>query len=266
MAHDSGRSDRAAGSKTHAGKAALVTGSGSGIGRAIAIRLAAEGATVGCLDLDGTTAAKTVETIVDGGGAAIAFQADVRDRAAIGSAVDSLASRVGSLELLVNAAGLVTMVGFDELTEEEWDRVIDVNLKGYFLVTQEAVRHFSPTGGAVVNISTIEADVVVSSSGHCQVHYNASKGGVKMLTKALAAELAGRGIRVNSVAPGVINTTFSGVDLNSDEVRSFLNERLLIERLGEPEDIAAAVNFLLSSDASFVTGIHLPVDGGWLVR
>jgi glucose 1-dehydrogenase/3-oxoacyl-[acyl-carrier protein] reductase len=245
---------------------ALVTGSGSGIGRAIAVRLAAEGAGVGCLDLDRTAAAATVEMITGAGGSGLPLEADVRDRDAIATAVDTVAEQLGPLDLLVNAAGLVTMTGFEDLTEDEWDTVVDVNLKGYFLVAQEAVKRFAEKGGAIVNISTVEADVVVSSSGHCQVHYNASKGGVKMLTKALAAELAERGIRVNAVAPGVVNTGFSGVDLQSDAAQTFLNDRLLIERLGEPEDIAAAVNFLLSEDASFVTGIQLPVDGGWLVR
>ncbi|MFN8215261.1 MAG: SDR family NAD(P)-dependent oxidoreductase [Solirubrobacterales bacterium] len=254
------------GGRTHAGRVALVTGSGSGIGRAIARRLAAEGAPVGCLDVDGEAAATTVETIAGAGGRALALSADVRDRAAVAAAVATAADQLGALELLVNAAGLVTMTGFDDLQDEEWDAVVDVNLKGYFIVAQEAVKRFAERGGAIVNISTVEADVVVSSTGHCQVHYNASKGGVKMLTKALAAELSGRGIRVNAVAPGVINTGFSGLDLQSDAAQQFLNSRLLIERLGEPEDIAAAVNFLLSDDASFVTGIQLPVDGGWLVR
>lgn len=253
--------------RTHAGKVAIVTGSGSGIGRAIALTLAREGASVGCLDVDASAAGATVEAIAaEGGAKALALAADVRDREAIGAAVQAAADELGPIDLLVNAAGIVTMTAFDDLTESEWDTVVDINLKGYFLVAQEVVKKFAAGGGAIVNISTVEADVVVSSTGSCQVHYNASKGGVKMLTKALAAELSGRGIRVNAVAPGVINTGFSGVDLHGDAAQSFLNDRLLIQRLGEPEDIAAAVNFLLSDDAAYVTGIQLPVDGGWLVR
>jgi glucose 1-dehydrogenase/3-oxoacyl-[acyl-carrier protein] reductase len=157
------------------------------------------------------------------------------------------------------------MSAFEDLTDEEWDRVLDVNLKGCFIVAQEASRALS-RGGAIVNISTVEADRVVSSSGHCQVHYNASKGGVKMLTKALAAELAEREVRVNAVAPGPVDTPLTGMDLHAPEVFAFMTEHLLIKRVALPGDIAAAVSFLLSDDASYITGVHLPVDGGWMVR
>jgi glucose 1-dehydrogenase/3-oxoacyl-[acyl-carrier protein] reductase len=252
----------------HTGKGALVTGGGSGIGRATARRLAAEGAHVAVLDVSPERAAETVELIAFAGGQALAVTADVRDRARVVAAVDTAVGRLGRLDFLVNNAGVVTMTGFADLTEEEWDYVVDVNLKGYFLVTQAAAPYIRKGGGgAVVCISTVEADVVVSSTGHCQVHYNASKGGVKMLTKALAAELAPDGIRVNAVAPGAINTRFVGADLTAiPEAMEFLMSRALIQRIGEPEDIAAAVSFLLSDDASYITGVQLPVDGGWLVR
>ncbi len=159
------------------------------------------------------------------------------------------------------------MTPFDDLTEEEWDRVVDVNLKGYFVMAQACAEGLGRGGdGAIVNISTVEADVVVASGGSCQVHYNASKGGVKMLNKALAVELADRGIRVNAVAPGPIDTHFTGGSITGEEAMAFMRQRLLVPRVGQPEDIAAAVSFLLSADASFITGVHLPVDGGWLTR
>ncbi|MHB1213053.1 MAG: SDR family NAD(P)-dependent oxidoreductase, partial [Candidatus Nanopelagicales bacterium] len=151
------------------------------------------------------------------------------------------------------------------LSDEDWDFVVDVNLKGQFITAQLASRVMAP-GSAMVNLATVESQVVVSSSGTCQPHYNASKGGVTMLTKALAVELAAKGIRVNAVAPGPINTRFTGGDITTPEALAFMRQRLLVPRVGEPEDIANAVSFLLSDAASFIDGIQLPVDGGWLTR
>jgi glucose 1-dehydrogenase/3-oxoacyl-[acyl-carrier protein] reductase len=119
-------------------------------------------------------------------------------------------------------------------------------------------------GGAVVNLSTVESEVVVASGPHCQPHYSASKGGVKMLTKALAHELGPSNIRVNSVAPGGVNTGFAGGDLTAPEAMAFLAPRQIIKRPCEPEEVAAAIAFLLSDDASYITGTQLAVDGGWL--
>jgi glucose 1-dehydrogenase/3-oxoacyl-[acyl-carrier protein] reductase len=257
-------------SARHAGKVALVTGAGSGIGRAISLRLAREGARIGCLDVDEAGLTETLRLIAadagNGAPSALSLRADVRERGQIREGVERVVGTFGRLDQLVNAAGVVTMTGFRDLTEEEWDHVMDVNLKGYFLVAQEAAKLLTHHSGAIVNISTVEAEVIVSSSGHCQPHYNASKAGVKMLTKALAAELSSDGIRVNAVAPGVVETTFAGIDLHAPEVWAFMEQRVLVKRLGQPDDIAAAVSFLLSDDASYITGVQLPVDGGWLVR
>jgi NAD(P)-dependent dehydrogenase (short-subunit alcohol dehydrogenase family) len=250
----------------HAGKVALVTGAASGIGHAVAVRLAREGAAVACLDLQEAGAARTAAEITGASDArALGLCADVSDRTQVREAIRRAVDGFGGLDLLVNSAGIITMTAFEDLTDEEWDRVLDVNLKGCFIVAQEASRALS-RGGAIVNISTVEADRVVSSSGHCQVHYNASKGGVKMLTKALAAELAEREVRVNAVAPGPVDTPLTGMDLHAPEVFAFMTEHLLIKRVALPGDIAAAVSFLLSDDASYITGVHLPVDGGWMVR
>ncbi len=252
----------------HAGRVAFVTGAGSGIGQAAAERLAAEGCAVACADIKHEQASHVAECISAQGGQAAAFAADVRDRAQVQSALDGAATRFGGLNYLVNNAGVVTMSGLADLTDEQWDFVVDTNLKGQFIVTQLAAPLLAAARpAAVVNLSTVEAEVVVASTGSSQPHYNASKGGVKMLTKALAVELAGQGVRVNAVAPGPVQTGFiPGVDPATVQAPDSVLDRLLIRRLGQPAEIAAAISFLLSDDASYITGSQLVVDGGWLTR
>ena len=246
----------------------FVTGGASGIGRAVAERLTHEGSSVVVADSDVENGHEPCESIASAGGSVIFQEIDVRDRSSIRSAADNASSQLGGITGLVNCAGVVTMTSLADLTEEEWDLVIDVNLKGTWLVTQEVARDIATAGGgSVVNISTVEAEVVVSSAGYCQVHYNASKGGVKMLTKALAVELAKFSIRVNAVAPGPIATDFVSLEgITAPETLEALKDRLLIPRIGQPEDVASAVSFLLSDESSWITGVHLPVDGGWLTR
>lgn len=252
----------------HADKNVFITGAGSGIGRETALRLAGEGARVLATDVSVDGAAETVRLIEEAGGTAISAVVDVRERAQIRAAVAHARDAWGSLHLLVNNAGVVTEHSFETLTEEAWDFVFDINLKGQFLVAQEVAPLIAESGGgAIVNLSTVEALVVVTSTGTAQPHYNASKGGVPMLTKALAVELAAKNIRVNCVAPGPIATDFFDYEsVTSAEALDFMKQRLLVPRVGLPADIAAAVSWLLSDEASWIDGIQLPVDGGWLTR
>lgn len=252
----------------HENKNAFITGAGSGIGRETALRLSREGAAILVTDVNLEGAQETVRLIEAEGGTALAAQVDVRDRGQIQAAVALAKEAWGSLHLLVNNAGLVTKHSLVDLTEEAWDLVVDVNLKGQFLVAQEVSKLIAESGGgAIVNLSTVEALVVVTSGTTAQPHYNASKGGVPMLTKALAVELAGANIRVNCVAPGPIATDFFDYEaVTSDEGLAFMKQRLLVPRVGLPSDIASAISWLLSDEASFVDGIQLPVDGGWMTR
>lgn len=252
----------------HHDQVAFITGAGSGIGRATARRLAAEGAAIVIADVDPDGAAKTVSLIESEGGRALAVACDVRDRRAIVAARDAAIEHFDKITYLVNNAGLVTMESFEDLTEEHWDLVVDVNLKGVFLVSQVVSAAIADAGGgAIVNLSTVESQVIVSSQGYCQVHYNASKGGIPTLTKALAVELGRKSIRVNAVAPGPVATDFVDIEgITSAEAMEFMSQRLVVPRIGQPDDIAAAVSFLLSDEASWITGVQLPVDGGWLTR
>jgi NAD(P)-dependent dehydrogenase (short-subunit alcohol dehydrogenase family) len=246
---------------------AVVTGAGSGIGRAVARRLAGEGAALGCLDIDGKSASSTAKEIEGDGGRALALTVDVRSKAELVDARDAVVREYGRVTHLVNNAGLVTMNGLDTLTEEQWDLVMDVNCKGQFLASQVFSSAIAASGGgAIVNLSTIEAEIVAAGGPHCQPHYSASKGGVKMLTKALAHELAPMNIRVNAVAPGPVRTTFAGIDWEDPEVIEGMKRRLLIPRPADPSEIAAVIAFLLSDEAGYITGVQLPVDGGFLVH
>lgn len=252
----------------HEDRVAFITGAGSGIGRETALRLAKEGSKVLVSDVDLDAARDTVALIDAAGGIAQSARVDVRDVEQIATAAQRAVDAWGGIHLLINNAGVVTDHSAETMTEQTWDFVNDINLKGQFFVAQQVSKHIAASGGgAIVNLATVEAFVIVTSTGEAQPHYNASKGGVPNLTKALAVEFASKNIRVNAVAPGPIATNFFDYEgVTSTEAMEFLGQRLLVKRVGQPADIASAVSWLLSDEASWIDGVTLPVDGGWMTR
>jgi NAD(P)-dependent dehydrogenase (short-subunit alcohol dehydrogenase family) len=244
------------------GKVAIVTGGGTGIGRAIALALAeAEASVVVC----GPQLDRCEETCVEiakrFGSKAIAYPCDVRLKAEIETVVRNTVDRLGRIDILVNNAGVTSNFHVFDLPEAEWDRVINTNLKGCFLFSQAAGGVMARSGGGVIiNIGSQLGEVARPN----KAHYVSSKAGIRMLTKALALDLAPYKIRVNNVAPGPVDTELAAPLLKNPVARSALLDRLPLGRIGQPGDIAGAVVFLASESASFITGTTLVVDGGYL--
>lgn len=247
------------------GRFAAVTGAASGNGRAIAEKLLAEGATLAAIDLN----VEALNTVFGDRPEVLQVQANVADEASVKAGFSQIRDSFGRLDILVNNAGIVKFGTFEELSLAEWDQVFAVNSTGPFLVSREAYDLLRAGDGdhtrAIVNITSVEAHIVISSSGHPQIHYNASKGALLQLTRALAVECASSGIRVNAVAPGFIETPFTAEALGNADVKNWLLERTPMGRIGKPEDVANGVAFLASDEASWVTGTTLFVDGGWTI-
>ncbi|HHW11054.1 MAG TPA: 3-oxoacyl-ACP reductase FabG [Firmicutes bacterium] len=240
-----------------AGKTALITGANRGIGRAVALAMAEKGALV-ALGSRRPEAAETVrEEIEKRGGQAFVVALDVGSTASCSEAVDQVVGRTGRLDILVNNAGITRDSVLLRLSEEDWDQVLDTNLKGVYRCSRAALRPMlKARSGVIINISSIVG--LIGNPG--QVNYAAAKAGVIGFTKSLAREVASRQIRVNAVAPGFIDTDMTGS--LSEEQQKALAARIPLGRTGKPEEVAAAVCFLAGDEASYITGQVIVVDGG----
>ncbi|MCC0017628.1 MAG: glucose 1-dehydrogenase [Rhodobiaceae bacterium] len=243
------------------GKTALITGAGQGLGEAIAIGLADAGARVVCTDIDGRLARRTADKIQDAGHDAFAYALDVVDQSACRQVAAETASDIGLVDILVNNAGIIIREGLDSPSaDRNWRRVIDVNVHGAYNATQAWLADLRKAKGVIVNLASIAS--YLGTSG-C-LGYAASKGAILQQTKYLAAELAGDGIRVNAIAPGVIDTPLTAASQSDPERYRLLMDRIPMGMIGRAEDVVGPVVFLSSSLARYVTGVTLPVDGGFL--
>ncbi len=243
------------------GKTAVVTGGSRGIGRAIAAALAAEGANIAVVYAGNTAAAEeTVSLIEKQGGTAVAMQCDVSDAAAVGEMVDAVKQRFGAVDILINNAGITKDSLLMRMKEDDWQAVLDTNLSGVFHCTKAVAKlMMKQRSGVIINISS-----VVGETGNAgQANYAAAKAGIIGFTKSVAKELASRGIRVNAVAPGYIATDMTAV--LSDAVVQNMVSSIPLGRVAQPEEVAKAVVFLASDNASYITGQVLNVDGGMVM-
>jgi glucose 1-dehydrogenase len=250
------------------GQVALVTGGSSGIGRASAMALGAAGAAVAVNYIGHDAAAdQVVAKIESAGGRAIAVQADVSDEGQVEAMFERVISELGTVDILVNNAGLQQDAPFHEMTLAQWQKVIDVNLTGQFLCARAAVREFMRRGlrpevscsaGKIICMSSVHE--VIPWAGH--VNYASSKGGVMLMMKSIAQEVAQHRIRVNSIAPGAIRTSINRDAWETEEALGNLLKLIPSRRIGEPEDIARAVVWLASDWADYINGVTIVVDGG----
>ncbi len=241
------------------GKSAIVTGAGSGIGRAIAFKLAREGAGVVTADIDRDAARSIADAIQSEGGAAIGVAADITRRAEVDAMAAATVEQFGKIDILVNNAGSRIIKPFLEHSEADWRRMLDINLTGHFLCCQAVIPHMLEAGsGRIVNMASIASSVGRPN----RIGYVAAKGGLMAMTRALAADMAGKNITVNALAPGMIASPMNRGFKDDENYGDNWNGENLVRRWGEPEDVAGVAAFLASDEAAFITGETVTVDGG----
>jgi NAD(P)-dependent dehydrogenase (short-subunit alcohol dehydrogenase family) len=245
------------------GRVALVTGAGGGLGEGICASLAAAGAAIACVDRNAEAAEARATGVRAGGGTAITVVADVADSASVATMVEQTVAELGRLDVLVNNAAIYPRRPWTEITEEEWDAVLAVNLKGYFLCARAAFDHLAAGGhGRIVNVASITAFIGMTHL----LDYVSSKGAVISFTRALAREIGPEGVTVNAISPGAFPTDAEKIHPNPAEYDQWILDQQSVKRRGTPDDIGNLVVYLASDAASFLTGQVIELDGGWFMH
>ncbi len=242
------------------GKIAVVTGGGEGIGRSIVTHLSKEGVDIALIDIHDQANAETMKMVKKYGNTVISFHADITDREALAHIAGQVAEQLGDVSMIVNNAGILLRGTIDDHNALQlWDQTIETNLTGAFNVTHAFLTSLKKTKGVIINMASIHSFIAIKNS----IAYTASKGGISQMTKALALELASFNIRVNAIAPGIIATTMTTEQRSNEEHLQEFLKRVPLSKVGQPSEVANAVLFLASDLSSYITGVTLPVDGGF---